>query len=428
MRKIFNLFAIFTICVLLFAACNIGKSKSKTAIGGAFNGVITARVENGDTLNSIITNLHVAMGMNNIFNNTSSYTNGGFTFTLPETPDSEMEWFGSEMSGFPSHYNISDRETNYITFYEIYGADSDGARVAKFQLILNESEWESVYISFWYVDRDVNVDGMLLKKGWNTVQTKEYFESGNVEWKTASIDSKVKWRFEEMYFYEEPNNPTLYDGIIYGDLFEFAGTWVNGRGERRQLRANGTFNAGETAYGFKIGNENDQHTAGTYYQWIVNMGGEAGGFEVWLYPAGVAVRNYIEDYGWDVVATHITMDRIFVESVGSSYDAYYREGELRPPSDDFVLGSWMFKSGRNVYFFGQAPSIDFLPDKTVNVLEQGDQYLRIARSGIWGFTPEGRLFVEYDWNTYYFLFSSDMENLIIIDSDGNRGVFGKVYG
>ena len=216
--------------------------------------------------------------------------------------------------------------------------------------------------------------------------------------------------------------------ILNGDLSAFAGTWVNGRGERRQLRVNGTFNAGETAYGFKIGNENDQHIAGTYYQWIVNMGGEAGGFELWLYPAGAAVRIYIEDYGWDVVATHNTMDRIFVESFGSSYDVYYREEELRPPSDDWVLGSWMFKSGSIVYFFEQSPSIDFLTDKTVNVYEQGDQSLRLARSGIWGYTPEGRLFVEYDWNTYYFLFSSDMENLIIIDSDGNRGVFGKVYG
>ncbi|MCL2245450.1 MAG: hypothetical protein FWC03_13445, partial [Treponema sp.] len=64
MKERFILFAIFTICVLLFTACNRGKSESATAAGGAFNGVITARVENGDTLNSIITNLHVAMGMN----------------------------------------------------------------------------------------------------------------------------------------------------------------------------------------------------------------------------------------------------------------------------------------------------------------------------------------------------------------------------
>ena len=120
--------AIIAITAMAFTACNRGKSKSTTAAGGVFNGVITAQVENGDTLNSIITNLHVAMGMNNIFNNTGSYTNGGFTFTLPETPDSEMGWFGSEMSNFPSHYNISDRETNYITFYEIYGANSEIGR------------------------------------------------------------------------------------------------------------------------------------------------------------------------------------------------------------------------------------------------------------------------------------------------------------
>ena len=330
--------------------------------------------------------------------------------------------------------------------------------------------------------------------------------------------------------------------ILNGDLSAFAGTWINSRGERRQLRANGTFNAGETAYGFKIGNENDQHIAGTNYQWIVNMGGEAGGFEVWLYPAGADIRNY---YG-DFVEADNTKDRIFIESIGSSDDLYYREGELPNPyakflagdlsafagtwvngqgvkaritadgvlhhdifaggirASDFsktdganttyswwvsqagdgfgvnlhpagtevldyngqsiqtdktkvritiqsvsrsdeiyyregelppvsesvnlILGTWMYESGSFVYFFGQSPSIHFLPDKTVNVYEHGDPYLRLARSGIWGFTPEGQLFVEHNWNTYMFTINSNGEKLIITDSDGDRGVFGIVRG
>jgi len=114
-----------------------------------------------------------------------------------------------------------------------------------------------------------------------------------------------------------------YEKILAGDLSAFAGTWVNSRGEKRQLRANGTFNSGETAYGFKIGNENDQHIAGTNYQWIVNMGGEAGGYEVWLYPVGAAIRNYDGDF----IETDNTKNRIVIELIGSSDDVFYREGE-----------------------------------------------------------------------------------------------------
>ena len=378
MRKIFNLFAIFTICVLLFAACNIGKSKSKTAIGGAFNGVITARVENGDTLNSIITNLHVAMGMNNIFNNTSSYTNGGFTFTLPETPDSEMEWFGSEMSGFPSHYNISDRETNYITFYEIYGANSNGARIAKFQLILNESEWESVYISFWYVDRDVNVDGMILKKGWNTVQTTEYFESGNVEWKTASINSNVKWRFEEMYFYEEPNNPTLYDGILYGDLSAFAGTWVDVHGQKMQIKANGRL---------QLIDNNLYYFSDDY---------EA---DVSIFPAGV------EFVHWSgTVITDTTRDRVFIqygsERTPTNDDVYYREGELQSGNNvaagDLGGRVWHFQSGERLYFFQhfrELTTVFFHSDGNVHITSEETS---LSVFGKWKITDDGRLEIKPD--------------------------------
>jgi len=126
-----------------------------------------------------------------------------------------------------------------------------------------------------------------------------------------------------------------YEKILHGDLSAFTGTWVNIRGERRQLRANGTFNSGETAYKFIIGNENDQHIAGTNYQWIVNMGGEAGGFEVWLYPAGTAIRNYDGDF----IETDNTKDRIVIELIGSSYDVYYRLGEAPSVQTKTAAGS-----------------------------------------------------------------------------------------
>ncbi|MDR0502183.1 MAG: hypothetical protein LBH16_02560 [Treponema sp.] len=215
-----------------------------------------------------------------------------------------------------------------------------------------------------------------------------------------------------------------YSKILAGDLSDFTGTWVNGQGEKARITADGVLQHNILAGGIRASDFSKTDGANTTYSWWVSQTGD--GFGVNLHPAGTEVLDY---YG-QPIQTDKTKVRITIQSVSRSDEIYYREGELPPVTvnNDLVLGSWMFKSGRNVYFFGQAPSIDFLTDKTVNVYEQGDQYLRLARSGIWGYTPEGRLFVEYDWNTYYFLFSSDLENLIIIDSDGNRGVFGKVYG
>jgi len=114
-----------------------------------------------------------------------------------------------------------------------------------------------------------------------------------------------------------------YSAIMDGHLDEWAGTWVNGRGERIQLRANGTFDAGQRTGGFTRG-LGTLTTNGTNYEWIVFMEGEDEGFEVLFFPVGVGVKNS----AGDVVETHISNDRIFMVFVGSSYDVYYREGEL----------------------------------------------------------------------------------------------------
>jgi len=117
-----------------------------------------------------------------------------------------------------------------------------------------------------------------------------------------------------------------YAKILNGDLSDFAGTWVNGRGERIQLRANGTFNAGQRTGGFTHG-LGTLTTNGTNYEWIVFMEGEDEGFEVLFFPVGVGVKNF----AGDVVETHISNDRIFMVSVGSSNEVYYRKGELSSP-------------------------------------------------------------------------------------------------
>ena len=342
-----------------------------------------------------------------------------------------------------------------------------------------------------------------------------------------------------------------YSAIMDGDLDEFAGTWVNVRGERRQLRRNGTFNAGETAYGFTRGADiNSQYIEnGTNYEWIVNMGGEAGGFEVWLFPVGVGIKNY----GGEIVQTDKTKNRLCIESVSSSADVYYMEwdmptdsyakimngdlsgftgtwvnargqreqlradgtfgagqagafwksdgdanvyyewgvhfgGEstgmgvaLYPPgteavdmnyrmlltdttkvrltignlgsrdevyyregespvlpinrtvalSGDILLGSWGLPEGSQITFFAQAPLIDFLPDGTVSVYEQSPDRLFINKTADWAlWTVNEKRFVidTVDGYSYHFVYEISGDTLTIIDANGNRVVLRRIYG
>ena len=104
-----------------------------------------------------------------------------------------------------------------------------------------------------------------------------------------------------------------YTAILDGDLSEFAGTWVNGRGDRYPLRADGVFDGGLNAYEFTRGaDKNSPYIAnGTNYEWLVNMGGEAGVFEIWLFPAGVDIKNR----SGEIIQTDKTKDRIVFEYI-----------------------------------------------------------------------------------------------------------------
>ncbi|MCL2801914.1 MAG: hypothetical protein FWD28_09185 [Treponema sp.] len=203
--------AVLIIFAILIAAC-MPKTASQEQ-SGAFNGLIIAQVHNGESLNNIIRELHVTIEMNIIFSVTGTYSNGGFTFQLPEAVDSALL---SKMSNFPEHYNISDRNANFLTFSEIFGTDNNGSRIAKFRLRLNDTEYESVYVSFYYVDRDVTIDGMILKKGWNKVQTTEYWESGSIEQSNAPIDDNLKWVFDPME--SSSIDETAYNQAMQGSI------------------------------------------------------------------------------------------------------------------------------------------------------------------------------------------------------------------
>jgi hypothetical protein len=135
-----------------------------------------------------------------------------------------------------------------------------------------------------------------------------------------------------------------YTAILDGDLSEFAGTWVNGRGDRYPLRADGVFDGGLNAYEFTRGaDKNSPYIAnGTNYEWLVNMGGEAGVFEIWLFPAGVDIKNR----SGEIIKTDKTKDRIVFEYITTSDGVYYLAGEAssltQEPAE--LTGEWHSRS------------------------------------------------------------------------------------
>jgi len=81
-----------------------------------------------------------------------------------------------------------------------------------------------------------------------------------------------------------------YAKILNRDLSDFAGTWVNIQGERRQLYADGVFGFHGTVSNF---GKNDEGTSDAYRWWVLvgknePIPGEYGYF-VYLYPAGAAI-------------------------------------------------------------------------------------------------------------------------------------------
>jgi len=130
-----------------------------------------------------------------------------------------------------------------------------------------------------------------------------------------------------------------YAKIISGDLSDFAGTWVNIHGERRQLYADGIFGSPGTISNIT---KNDEGTSDAY-KWYVLEGinepipGEYGYF-VYLYPAGAALDiegiNIINGYHIrGILANDSTKDRIILrprpqhDALQPDYFVFYREGE-----------------------------------------------------------------------------------------------------
>jgi hypothetical protein len=110
----------------------------------------------------------------------------------------------------------------------------------------------------------------------------------------------------------QPQNQNEYGKLLNGDLSYFAGNWVNGNNENRELKPDGTFHiAGsiwdQTASGFNASEDG-------FYSWVI--GEEYTGFIVQLYPVGVEVYGHIVeatgDYQMGILKTDTTKVRIYI--------------------------------------------------------------------------------------------------------------------
>lgn len=116
-----------------------------------------------------------------------------------------------------------------------------------------------------------------------------------------------------------PNQTGPYVQILNGYLSDFAGTWINGRGNISNLTPDGNFDGGYGARDFKW-------TDNGIYTWWVSKEGD--GYEVRLYPAGSEVVL------WDdqIIQTDTAKVRIAVYA-NSGDEVYYRDGEVPQQSN-----------------------------------------------------------------------------------------------
>jgi len=110
-----------------------------------------------------------------------------------------------------------------------------------------------------------------------------------------------------------------YTAIMDGHFSDFAGTWVNGRGDRIQLRSNGTLSDMERA-GSASRDENN------YYYWYSNPVMEEWSYRINLIPAGLEFFHYSGNVRTDTTKDRLYIEAGMIERSAVSADVYYRDG------------------------------------------------------------------------------------------------------
>jgi hypothetical protein len=143
-------------------------------------------------------------------------------------------------------------------------------------------------------------------------------------------------------------NAASYGKLLKGDLSDFAGYWVNGKGERIYLRPNGTtYFKSQNASGFT-------KTASGYYHW--NVSGDGGGFGVMILPVGVDPKIYDVTTDSTKVRLHAGQD-----GAGSPEEYYYRESQF--PATHSTTENIKLRTGQD------------LSSETIKILTKGTKVL-----------------------------------------------------
>jgi len=174
--------------------------------------VITAKVENGNDYNAVISTVEArcyedgkGRGEYEVFAS-SSYANGGFTITLPATPNTK---YLETLEDPPAGITVSDKTAKIMSVSMFMPLNSKGYRVGYLSYEKEDNNsW--TWAEFWYADKDVTVSGshegvdeedeeysfsMSLKKGWNIVYVTETRTVEKYEYTTTPV-SGLKWYFE----------------------------------------------------------------------------------------------------------------------------------------------------------------------------------------------------------------------------------------
>ena len=179
----------------------------------AFDGRITAVVQNGNAYNSVISRVkalyYTDSGEEHVVAS-GTYANGGFTMTLPSTPNAGYLSTIGSLFGGAGNMIISDRNANIMSIDLFEGFNADDYVVCDFSYESAMAGNTTTYTTFMYADRDVSFTGSFndregaeiwyyncsvsLKRGWNIMYRTMTWNGNNVDVNlTTKAVSGVRW-------------------------------------------------------------------------------------------------------------------------------------------------------------------------------------------------------------------------------------------
>jgi hypothetical protein len=210
MKKSFMTLAAFICAVTVFTGCNKDDDEGET------NSItsISATVESGSSYNSSIDTVKAVVDINNVYFTiaSGSYSNGGFSISLPKTVDDKyLEKMTTDM---PEGITVSDSQTKGCGI-ELKGYKSNKA-LGIFQYTLTNDADAGNEGAYVYVDKNVTIIGsyseslwgitmkevydLSLKKGWNIVYMQTTASEADMSATIKISNEKItglKWFFIE---------------------------------------------------------------------------------------------------------------------------------------------------------------------------------------------------------------------------------------